>query len=453
MSSNSRITCSKGPSDGTSLPPYTRPRKDTNTKADNTESMTAPTQQQTACDQLNSTVGHSPFARPGSRAGASTAPTTPTGMPSASASPFTWPGSHVGLTQSEVDFPRAAPQAARPSNCDSPISSISDPVFPRDMNTSTSWDVIDPDCDEEVASITNGQSQHQVNRPANTNTVSDPSNLDLGLEQVSDTTSNHNLGTLYNQDFFVADTTNRRLSQIPNKSNYPYPLPSGHSTLQLRLPDLLIYLKTDTYLMDVNTGEHYAIYSDRIQKMSVTPKLYSAWGYRQLLHTIQSDALRFGVNSPQPSTSGVSQKAPTVSGLTQPSPVSHYTQPPASPCRPTIVKYEPPAFSLETPMQMLTRDERNQVLQNHVVAANAVFSKVAVFEQFSRNPTTQCTMKKCNEFRKTNTSTWPSNSSTFWKQMTNSNEPQDYPDWTYPNIFGVCETCGPPTQGSKTSWP
>ena len=29
---------------------------------------------------------------------------------------------------------------------------------------------------------------------------------------------------------------------------------------------------------------------------------------------------------------------------------------------------------------MLTQDERNQVLQNHVVAANAVFNKVAVFE-------------------------------------------------------------------------
>ena len=249
------------------------------------------------------------------------------------------------------------------------------------MNTSTSWDVIDPDCDEEVAGITNGQSQHQVNRPANTNTDSDPSNLDLGLEQVSDTNSNHNLGTLYNQDFFVADTTGRRLSQIPCKSNYPYPLPNGHSALQLRLPDLLIYLKMDTYLMDVNTSEHYAIYSDRIQKMSVTPKLYSAWGYRQLLHTIQNDALRFGVNSPQPLTSGASQKAQTVSRLTQPSPVSHYTQPPASLYRPTIVKYGPPEFSLETPTQMLTQDKRNQVLQNHVAAANAVFDKVAVFEK------------------------------------------------------------------------
>ena len=100
-----------------------------------------------------------------------------------------------------------------------------------------------------------------------------------------------------------------------------------------------------------------------------------------MLHTIQSDALWFGVNSPQPSTSGVSQKAPMTAGLTQPSPVSHYMQPPASLYRPTIIKYEPPAFSLETPMKMLMRDEQNQVLQNHVVAANAVFNKVAVFEE------------------------------------------------------------------------
>ena len=284
-------------------------------------------------------------------------PTTLTGMPLVPASPFTWPGSCAGSTRSEVAFPSAAPQAARSSSCDSPISSIDDPVFPRDTNTSTSWDVIDPACNEEVAGITNGQSQHQVNRPANSNTHSDLSNRDLGLEQVSDTNSTNNLGTLYNQDFFVADTKNRRLSQIPNKMNYPYPLPNGHAALQLRLPDLLIYLKTDTYLMDVNTGEHFAVYSDKIQKMSVTPKLYSAWGYRTLLHTIQSDALRFGVNSLQPSTSGVSQKAPMIAGPTQPSPVSHYMQPPDSLYRPTIVKYEPPAFSLEMPMQMLTRDE------------------------------------------------------------------------------------------------
>ena len=344
--------------------------------------MPTPAQQQTAGagDQLNSTVGHSLFARPGSWAGASMAPATLTETPSATISPFAWPGSHAGSARSDIDFPRVAPPATRHSNCNSPISSNSDTMFPEDVNTSTSWDLIDPDCDAEVAGITKGQTQPQVDQTVNTNTDSTQARPDRGLEQVSDISLNQNLGTLCNQDFVVADTTGRRLSQIPHKLNYPYLLPNRHSALQLRLPDLLIYLKMDTYLMDVNTGDHFAVYSDRIQKMSVSPKLYSAWGYRQLLQTIQNDAIQFGVNSPQPSTSGVSQSIQTTSRQAQPSPVTQYMQPSASPCRPTIVKYEPPAFSLEQPMQMLTRDECNQVLQNHVAAANAVFNKVAVFE-------------------------------------------------------------------------
>ena len=101
-----------------------------NTKADNAGSLQPSTQQQTVCDQLNSMVSYSPFARPGSRAGASTAPATPTGMPSVSTSPFARPGSRMGSARSEVDFPGAAPQAARSSSCNSTILSIDDPVFP-----------------------------------------------------------------------------------------------------------------------------------------------------------------------------------------------------------------------------------------------------------------------------------------------------------------------------------
>ena len=61
----------------------------------------------------------------------------------------------------------------------------------------------------------------------------------------------------------------------------------------------------------------------------------------------------------------------------------------------------------------------------------------------------QCTMKKGNEVRKTNTSTWPSNSSTFWKQMTISDKPQDYPDWTYLNIFGASGHVVGPHKGAR----
>ena len=79
----------------------------------------------------------------------------------------------------------------------------------------------DPACNEEVAGIMNRQSQCQVNGPANINMDSDSLNQDQGLEQVSDINTTNDLGTLYNQDFFIADTTSRRLSQIPNKTTYP----------------------------------------------------------------------------------------------------------------------------------------------------------------------------------------------------------------------------------------
>ena len=180
--------------------------------------MPTPAQQQTegAGDQLNSTVGHSPFARPGSWAGASTAPATPTEMPSASISPFAQPGSRTGSAQPDINFPRVAPPATRSSNTpNSPISSISDSMFPKDLNTSTSWDLIDPDCDAEVTGITKGQTHPQVDQTINTNTDSAQAKPDRGLEQVSNISLNQNLGTLYNQDFIVADTTGRRLSQLP----------------------------------------------------------------------------------------------------------------------------------------------------------------------------------------------------------------------------------------------
>ena len=63
----------------------------------------------------------------------------------------------------------------------------------------------------------------------------------------------------------------------------------------------------------MKTGHHYAMYHNRIEKMSVLPKLYAAWPYRQLLQTIHDDAVRFGVNSPEPTTS--KQSAPAMPHL------------------------------------------------------------------------------------------------------------------------------------------
>ena len=240
--------------------------------------------------QQRSTDTPSPFDRPGSRAGTSTTPASETGMQPASSNPFAWHDSCTGF---------APPKPT--SSHSSSLSPMSGPLFQEDVNTSVSWDLVDTDTDTEVANI-NSPSTHQ--------TVTNKNCADSSNESQNNTVGlNHQLKTLGNQDFFVADTTGRRLSQIADKSSYPSLLPNGNAALQLRLPDLLIYLKTDTYLIDVKSGHHYAMYHNCIEKMSITLKLYAAWPCRQLLQTIHDDAVRFGVNSPEPTTSGPSAPA------------------------------------------------------------------------------------------------------------------------------------------------
>ena len=129
-------------------------------------------------------------------------------------------------------------------------------MFQEDLNTPTSWDLIDPDSDAKVADITKEQTQPQVNQAVNASIDSTKAKPDRGLEQVSNVSLNQNLGTLYNQDFFIAHTTGRRLSQIPHKLNYPYSLPNGHSALQLRLPDLLIFSHQKVVLLERNQRRH-----------------------------------------------------------------------------------------------------------------------------------------------------------------------------------------------------
>ena len=100
MSSNGRITHSKGPADGVSLPPIMRPKKNTNMEAETERSMATQHQADGQGDQLGNTVEQaSPFPRPGSRAGASTAPANATEVPPASSNPFAWPGSRAGSAQ------------------------------------------------------------------------------------------------------------------------------------------------------------------------------------------------------------------------------------------------------------------------------------------------------------------------------------------------------------------
>ena len=361
MSSNSRMTRSKGPADELSLPP-TRMRKDVST-ANEEEKHTQGQVQANVVSQQRTVNMQSPFARPGSRAGTCTTPASERGVLPTASNPFAWPDSRASFAQPEPTSPQSS------------VSSSSDNQLQEDVNTSVSWDLVDTDTDAEVANINASLLHKTVTDQHSTGSTNTTRNNAVDLR--------NEINTLYNQDFFVADTTGRRLSQVADKSNYSSLLPNGNAAIRLRLPDLLIYLKTDTYLVDVKTGHHYAVYHNRIEKMSVLPKLYSAWPYIQLLQAIHDDAVRFGVNSPEPAAS--KQSAPVQqpsSSIDSDVQAAQEQQP--SPCLPTIVKFEPPSFNLQIPKKMLTRAERDQVLRNHMTAASSTFNKVAVLEDLRR---------------------------------------------------------------------
>ena len=356
------MTRSKGPAEELSLPP-TRMRKDVSTANEGEKENAQGQVQANERNQPTTADMPSPFARPGSRAGTCTTPASEGGMLPIASNPFARPDSCAGFALPEPTSPQSS------------VSSRSDNQLQEDVNTSVSWDLVDTDTDAEVANIISSLSHKTVTDQHFTGSTNATRNNAVGLS--------NEINTLYNQDFFVADTTGRRLSQVTDKSNYSSLLPNGNAALQLRLPDLLIYLKTDTYLIDVKTGHHYAVYHNRIEKMSVLPKLYSAWPYRQLLQAIHDDAVRFGINSPEPATSKqpapVAQPSSSIDRDVQTANKQH-----PSPCMLTIVNYEPPSFNLQIPKGMLTRSERDQVLRNHMTATNTTFNKVAVLEDLMR---------------------------------------------------------------------
>ena len=228
MSSNSRITRSKGPLDGTLLPLYTRPRKDTNAKADNTESMMTPTQQQTASDQLNNTVGHSPFARPSSRAGASTTPANVTQPPR---SPFVRPGSRAGSNTGLTDNIQG-----------SPLSSVKSEMFPRD-NMSASSDLIDADLDAEVADLAGQQKQPQTPLPSTSGVRTNSQVLFQPIFPAYATPAQHRDQALFNSSLNLIDDS-------------PRPQTSGSTVRRQQQPAPHVRMPPTPYVNQATVNQH-----------------------------------------------------------------------------------------------------------------------------------------------------------------------------------------------------
>ena len=118
MASTGRMTHSRGPSDGVSLPPYSRPRNSVYTETGKQEGMTGEPgcQAEVHRQPQDAAERASPFARPSSQAGTSATPANATQTPS---SPFVRPGSRAGSNKGLTDNIQG-----------SPLSSVNSGMFP-----------------------------------------------------------------------------------------------------------------------------------------------------------------------------------------------------------------------------------------------------------------------------------------------------------------------------------
>ena len=190
------MTRSKGPSDGVFLPPYSRLRKNVYTETGKQESMTGEPRCQTDGHSQWQDVAEraSPFARPSSRAGASTTPTNATQTPG---SPFMRPGSRAGSNKRPADNIQG-----------SPLSSASSRMFPRD-STSTSSDLIDTDLDAEVANFAGQQKQPQELLPSTSGVKANSQVLFQPIVPAYATLVQHRDQALFNSSLNLIDDSPR----------------------------------------------------------------------------------------------------------------------------------------------------------------------------------------------------------------------------------------------------
>ena len=368
MSTSTRITRSKGESDGLSLPTRMRPtRKDTTSGRNGGTALNIPgntgrDQQQQMLTQMPH-LTQSPQATSAERTEATT--------------PMLPPGLHRLLTPH-------MPLLASPTSS----SRSSAPLFKEDKYSSTSEE--ESEADAEVTFI-HGRSNgtfvnNQANRPTSTPTTSDyttqgdpdasPSTSNLFRPNV---TNNEFLGT---NNFFMPDGSNRQIHQIDNKVFHAGYLENGNNAYLLELSALEKMLKTQKVLMDEMSGQFYAVYGNSYQQMSTKPMLQQAWATGECIDKLATTRQAFGYT-------GLARSTPPLATGMQPTAGTSHQPDDLLPRQtaPKTVQYQPPSFKLTRLTTCLTMNQRIQVHHNYISAVSSLEHKKDLINRLKRSDT------------------------------------------------------------------
>ena len=270
MSTSTRVTRSKGESDGLSLPTRMRPTKKDTTSGRNEggkdQQQRMPTQTPTQLPQATS---------------AERTEATTLMLP---------PGPHKSLMPC-VPLPV------------SPISSSvsSAPLFKEDKYSSTSEEESEVEAEltflhnrsRPSGAFANDQTERSTSTPMTSHytTQGDPDASPSALNVFKSTTHNKFLNT---NNFFMPDGSNQRIHQIPNKVFQAGYLKNGNNAYLLELLALEKMLSTWKFLMDEISGQFYAVYGNSYQWMSTKPMLQQAWATGELIDKLAMTRQAFG---------------------------------------------------------------------------------------------------------------------------------------------------------------
>ena len=372
MSTSTRVTRSKGESDGLSLPTRTRPtRKETilgrnRGTALNTTFNTGRDQQQQMPTQMPQLLTQSPQATSAGRT------ETP--------APMLPPGPHRPLT-SRMPLPTSPTSSSRSST----------PLFKEDKYSSTSEEETEADAEITFIHSRNQPNRTFVNNPTTerpTSTLAMADYTTQGDPDASPSTSNLFRSTAADVDFlgmnnfFFPDGSDRHIHQIANKVFHAGYLENGNNAYLLELPALEKMLNTRKFLMDEMSGQFYAVYGNSYQPMSTKPMLKQAWATRELIDQLATKRKAFGY-------AGLAGSTPPLATGTQPTATTS-CQPddllPKQPA-PKTVQYQPPSFKLTRPTTCLTMNERIQAHHNYISAVSSLEHKKDLINRLKQSYT------------------------------------------------------------------
>ena len=281
MSSNTRVTRSKGKSNGLSLPTRTRPkRKPTNIENNDGDAILNTTFDTGSCQHHPKMPVHTSPLRC-----QSTPPWTGTVRMWETPVPAVPVASYRPMTP-RIPLPRT-------QDSNTSLSTNSAPLFTEDRCSSISNDDVEV-CDVEVILINRQNRPNQTFRTHSTGgrPTSTPSTMDYTTQgdpnQAPPVYINMAQATRQSQffctnNFFIPDSSNRCIHEIKDKVFHFRYLENRNNAYLLELPGLKDMLHTSKFIMDEMSGQFYAIYGNTYQKMSTKPMLVHSWGTGELI--------------------------------------------------------------------------------------------------------------------------------------------------------------------------